>query len=409
LPAIYTTPLSLTSQFSFCGLPLRLDSYRGCAFQCKYCFARNRGGNSPEESVRPANPSTILRRVNDSVAGRRDGVLAQFLNRRVPLHFGGMSDPLQPAERRYRVTEQILRGLLQSRYPTVLSTRGALIAESPYWELIRDLGAVVQFSFSSAKDSVAARVEPHATRPSLLLRAMDFLSVRGIIVTCRWQPYIPGLSESPNEFVPRLAAAGCQHLAIEHLKVPLERHENIWSSFPILGARGLTASYRESGAARVGRELVLPASEKIAIALQVRTVVHRHGMSFGAADNELQFLSDTPCCCSGVDRFRGFENYFKHQIGFALHSSRGHQIRYSAIAGEWTPDGSIDRYLNSRSRRSSRTGERGNMSDHVRARWNDPRSPDSPARFFGVFSTGSVDPSGNLIYDWHPSLGDTSF
>ena len=30
MPGRYTTPLSLTSQFFFCGLPLRLDSYRGC-------------------------------------------------------------------------------------------------------------------------------------------------------------------------------------------------------------------------------------------------------------------------------------------------------------------------------------------------------------------------------------------
>jgi DNA repair photolyase len=49
----YTTPLSLTSQFFFCGLPLRLDSYRGCAFQCSFCYARYRGGNTPNDSVGP--------------------------------------------------------------------------------------------------------------------------------------------------------------------------------------------------------------------------------------------------------------------------------------------------------------------------------------------------------------------
>jgi DNA repair photolyase len=80
-PTAYTTPLSITSQFSFCGLPLRLDSYRGCAFRCTYCFARNRGGNSPEDSVRPANPCTVLRRIEDSISGRRSGVLAQFFRR----------------------------------------------------------------------------------------------------------------------------------------------------------------------------------------------------------------------------------------------------------------------------------------------------------------------------------------
>jgi len=400
LPSGYTNPLSLTSQFPFCGLPLRLDSYRGCAFRCSYCFARNRGGNSPEDSVRPADPTAVLRRIDSALAGRGSGILAQFLRRRVPLHFGGMSDPLQPIEGRLRVTEQILRGLLRSRYPTVLSTRGAVVAESPYWELLRDLGAVVQFSFCSARDSVAARVEPHATRPSHLLRAMEFLSARGVAVTCRWQPYIPTLSEPPDEFVPRVSATGCRHVAFEHLKVPLERRDNAWPAFPILDGQDFHTQYRQQGAVRDGRELVLPAAAKLSMTLRVRAAVHEQRMSFGAADNELQYLSDTPCCCSGVDRFPGFENFFKHQIGFALHQSRGAAIRYSSIADEWAPHGSIDRYLNSKSRLSRRTDEKGTLTDHIRARWNEPAAPGSPASFFGVASSGRVDSSGNLVYRW---------
>jgi hypothetical protein len=56
---------------------------------------------------------------------------------------------------------------------------------------------------------------------------MDFLSARGVVVTCRWQPWIPGVSESPEEFVPRMAVTGCRHLAFEHLKLPLERSDKM--------------------------------------------------------------------------------------------------------------------------------------------------------------------------------------
>jgi hypothetical protein len=324
-----------------------------------------------------------------------------LFNTEFHLHFGGMSDPLQPAECRHRVTEQILRGLLAHRYPVVMSTRGAIIVHSPYWELLRDLGSVVQFSFSSTNDAIAAHAEPHATKPSTLLRAMDFLSTRGVIVTCRWQPFIPGLSETPEEFVPRIARTGSRHLALEHLKLPVERGNNAWSDFPILGADDLHTQYRRLGAVRDGRELILPVSAKLPNVLRVRKVVHEYGISFGAADNELQYLSDGGCCCSGVDRFPGFENFFRHQIGFALHKSRGQRtINYNTIAREWAPTGSIDRYLNSRSRLSPRTTERGSLPEHVRARWNDPAVPGSPASFLGVVACNSRDYSGNLIYTW---------
>src|SRR5438270_3698567 len=92
-PEHYTTPLSLTSQFFFCGLPLRLDSYRGCAFQCSFCYARYRGGNTPDDSIVPADPKTLERVFQRTFREEQPpGVIGQFLRRSVPIHFGGMSD-----------------------------------------------------------------------------------------------------------------------------------------------------------------------------------------------------------------------------------------------------------------------------------------------------------------------------
>jgi DNA repair photolyase len=55
----YSTPLSLTSQFPFCGLPLRLDTYLGCTFGCIYCSSKDRGGNYKYVVSKPANPAFI--------------------------------------------------------------------------------------------------------------------------------------------------------------------------------------------------------------------------------------------------------------------------------------------------------------------------------------------------------------
>jgi hypothetical protein len=126
-------------------------------------------------------------------------------------------------------------------------------------------------------------------------------------------------------------------------------------------------------------------------------------MTFGAADNEFQYLSDTSCCCSGVDQFSGFENWFRHQIGFAVRQSKGKQVSIESIANEWVPSGSIDRYLNSHSRLSRQTGVSGTVDNHIRARWSRPDAPGSPTSFFGVFPVQSKQersPTGQLLYDW---------
>jgi hypothetical protein len=52
----YRYALSLTSQFYFCGLPLRLDSYKGCPSKCIYCFVGSRQGFYPnivDEKYKP--------------------------------------------------------------------------------------------------------------------------------------------------------------------------------------------------------------------------------------------------------------------------------------------------------------------------------------------------------------------
>src|ERR1700746_2433372 len=110
---LYTTPFSITSQFSFCGLPPRLDTYRGCAFRCSYCFARYRGGNIPGNAVRPADAQHIERVFDRALDRDSSGVVAEFLRHRTPVPLGGMSDPLQPAEEHHRVTASVLKNLIR--------------------------------------------------------------------------------------------------------------------------------------------------------------------------------------------------------------------------------------------------------------------------------------------------------
>ncbi len=318
----------------------------------------------------------------------------------MPIHFGGMSDGFQPAERKYRVTETTLRVLAHYQYPTVISTKGTLVAEYRYSELLKAIGpVVVQFSFSTSRDDAAEAVEPYATPPSSLLRAMELLASRGIIVTCRWQPYIPGFSEAPSEFISRVASAGARHIALEHLKLAVERSHPLWLRLTRAFGKDPRDEYMRLGARKEGREYVLPPEAKLHTVLEAASIAHSKGVSFGSADNEFQYLSDGACCCSGVDQFPGFENWFKHQIGYALRKCRGKRITYKSIAGEWIPAGSVDWYVNPTSRLSARLGRPATMRDHIKAKWDSLASPGSPASFCGVRYTPTPR-RGRRIYHW---------
>jgi DNA repair photolyase len=398
---VYGNALSLTSQLFFCGLPLRLDSYRGCGFQCPFCYARYRGGNAPDATVTSADPGTLRRVLSRALDGDEpaDGLIGQFLRRRVPIHFGGMSDPFQPAERRGRVTRHFLEALADHRYPTVISTRSTMPAEEPYLGLLRRMPVVVQFSMTSTEPAVARRLEPHSPDPGALLATMERLAAAGVIVTSRWQPFVPGMSEAPPRFVSRVAAAGARHVALEHLKLPVETAHPLWAALCAGTGRDLRADYAAAGARRDGREFVLPAAVKLPTIRAFREATRAAGLSMGVADNEFQYLSDTGCCCSGVDAFAGFGGWFKHQIAHAVRRCRGRDIVYGAIARYWTPTGSIDRWLNSRTRIGTADAP-GTLAAHIRDRWNDAASPLSPAAFHGVEPTERWTDGGFRVYRW---------
>ncbi|WP_145998738.1 SPL family radical SAM protein [Methyloterricola oryzae] len=396
----FTTPLTVTSQFPFCSLPLRLDSYRGCAFGCTYCFALYRGGNVPDRRVIPADPYALhkmFRRAQEDSAG----LIAEMIRRRVPIHFGGMSDPFQPAELRHRITARFLEAIIEAEYPVVISTKSDAICREPYLSMLRDCKYLIcQFSFSSTNDAFSEKVEPHSSPPTKLLAAAEFLAEMKIPVLARWQPYIPGLSESPETFVSRVAQRGIRHVSLEHLKIPVERrHPFSGGNEPevMIRARML---YQSLSSRRDGREFLLPATQKITTVIRARDACKQAGLSFGAADNEFQFLSDGEACCSGVNQFLGFENVFKYHIGCALKRSVNDKISLDRVANEWRPKNSIDRYLNSRSRLHSRLGVKGTVEDHLKYRWNTDSANGSPTTYYGVERTGNTSPDGDVVYQW---------
>jgi DNA repair photolyase len=391
----------VTSQFPFCGLPLRLDSYRGCQFQCGFCYARNR--IEKESGVTPARKGYLRRVFRRALSEdhQQSGLVGEFLRRNVPIHFGGMSDPFQELERRFRVTYDFLTTLRDYDYPTVISTRGTLVACEPYLPLLREMKKViVQFSLTSTSEKYRCQLEPYSPSSVSLLTAMNCLSNAGITVTCRWQPYVPGKSEAPADFVGRMAGVGARHLALEHLKVPIDANTAAWSKFEKESGVHWRQEFKDDRATREGREYILRGPEKLTTIQTVAGLVRKARMTFGAADNEYQYLSDTQCCCAGVDQFEGFENWFKHQIGYAIRKSEGKSVTHESIANEWSPLGSVDRFLNSHTRLGKKLGTKGTVSAHIRFRWNHPDVYASPASFAGVVPTDQFSSAGMRIYSW---------
>lgn len=66
------TPLSVSSKFAICGVPLRMDTYKTCSFNCKYCFANFRKVMEFEKTLQIGNVSWLERKL-DKIYNKKTG------------------------------------------------------------------------------------------------------------------------------------------------------------------------------------------------------------------------------------------------------------------------------------------------------------------------------------------------
>src|SRR5262245_40227297 len=142
----YKHAVSVSGQIFFCAAPIRLDAYDGCQFGCVYCFSRRRARRWASKGVHAANSKAFEQRLKRVAEGNYLSALDEFRAIRVPIQLGGLHDPFTPREKSSGVTYRLLRILSDFNYPTLISTKGELVADTQYVSLLRQMNVVVRFS-----------------------------------------------------------------------------------------------------------------------------------------------------------------------------------------------------------------------------------------------------------------------
>ncbi len=172
-----------------------LNPYRGCEFGCKYCYARY-----AHEFMELRDPLQFERKI--------------FAKRFVPKHFrqelrkvksdqsiwiGTATDPYQPAERRFRVTQSILEVFAGERgFRVGITTKSDLVVrDADLLATVARANAVrVNLTITTLDEALARALEPMAPRPALRIKAVRDLARAGIRVAVMAHPVMPLINDS---------------------------------------------------------------------------------------------------------------------------------------------------------------------------------------------------------------------
>jgi DNA repair photolyase len=227
--------------------------------------------------IKPEETASSLKRW---IEGGRNGE-TNWCDWDLPLHWGGMSDPFQPIERKLKISLECLKVFAETKYPFIVSTKGTtLLTEPEYLDLLKECNVVTQVSMVSPSYD---RSEPGAPAFSKRLEALPDLAANSKRLIIRAQPYVTEAKMDIIRALPEYKNSGVYGIVAEGLKTLKKR-----PGFVKMGADWV---YDEAILRRDFRD--------------IKAACHAIGLKFYCGENRLRSMGDALCCC-GIEGLEGF-------------------------------------------------------------------------------------------------------
>lgn len=286
-------PVSVSSKYGICGLPIRVDSYRKCTFHCQYCFSNYRVvAGSDDFAVGNVNSvKNILKRIFDKNEVREGNFLDTLIKDRITWHFGGMSDPFQHIEEEIGITKEIVDVTNKYDIDILFSTKSNTVYDVD----VRPDLHTFQLSVTNLHDN---DIEPNVPSIESRIKFFKQLKNKGFKVGIRVQPFIPGITEAEIVDVFREA----DYFTIEGLKLVPQNMEHRELMYETTGIP--KESFKQMGLLNLKPETRIEAYKDIIERLE------KYGIPYSIADNDMHDISSGKCCCGDplVKKSTNFNN-----------------------------------------------------------------------------------------------------
>ncbi|MEM2929840.1 MAG: radical SAM protein [Thermoproteota archaeon] len=190
-----------------------VNPYVGCQHGCRYCYAagitfrfrRERGEWGGFLDVKINAVNVLSREVENRKVGR--------------VYLSSLTDPYQPAEKKYGLARKILEILAQKRFPVTVQTKSSMVT--------RDLDILktnksneVGVTIVTMDEEVKRDFEPASSSPEERLEALRLAKENGLRTYVFFGPILPFLSDvSVDRLLLRFKEAGADYVYVDRLNL----------------------------------------------------------------------------------------------------------------------------------------------------------------------------------------------
>ena len=395
--------LNLTSIFLVCPIPVSMDVYPVCTFNCLYCFGKASVSKKNRTQLNTPNPQTLDKFLTKHLAeappelNQEEKFVKWYVHNRKAVQIGVVSDPFDYLEHKYGYTYDILKVFAKHHYPIRLSTKGVLYASKKYLKLFKENRDVWKLGVSlfTKNEDVLAEVERNGFSYKKRLKSIRKAVNNGVDVVIRFGPYIPGINEDYEEIMEDLHNIGVKDFQLRNfeksnfLTDAEKRNYEKLNEISKIDLNKFCKNYMSKE--RFGE---LSYVKSVEYTKKFKKIADRLNMNFYTQNDPARVHGKSENCCAVKDKFI-LKDY--NLVSALFVAKKNGEVHYEDVAKNFNkllgdiPTANTCFFTQSK--------ELVTLRDLFQNAWNNPKSRRGLSKRFGYhLLPDRIDENGNIVY-----------
>jgi len=216
-----------------------INPYNGCGIGCFFCYSLAFPGHF--QTFRKENVIIVAKDFDKIVSDQLDSINVASCG-----YLSPVTDPFQPVNNRYHLSEKIIRVFVERNIPIEFITKAEIPEEAI--ELIKEQKhSFGQISFLSINENLRKILVPRGASNDVLFRNLERMAEKGIYAVCRIDPIFPYLTDNKSGFqqlIKRAKDSGAKHIIVSVLDIPIKIHKEVLNKIKTNFGTGIEFDYR---------------------------------------------------------------------------------------------------------------------------------------------------------------------
>lgn len=215
-----------------------INPYNGCGIGCFFCYSLAFPGNF--QIFREKGVVVVAKDFDRILAQQLDSIDLAF-----PGYLSPVTDPFQPLNEKYRLSEKIIKVFVERNIPIEFITKAEVPQQAV--DLIKlQRHSFAQVSILTLNENLRKKLVPRGASTYTLFENLEKLAREGIFCVCRIDPIFPYLTDNKRELedlIEKARSSGSPHIVASILDIPSRIEKEVFSTIKVIFGVGMERDY----------------------------------------------------------------------------------------------------------------------------------------------------------------------